>query len=216
MNKDEQICCWFCGAQFTLTEAECCTHTMPTPVCPYCLNCFCTAPDPQRLAIRKQLDGNAAQKDQQKHLLFSKPIGSILLESGLIGQHDLDEALQAQARTGKPLGELLVEMGRISLEKMRIILLNQQWIDQIDLDNVSVDLRLIERFGFEFCCRHQILPLELIMVKDHAVLRVAISRREALDAIRAHPAFQTFGILPYLATSERIGELLQKVKPPVA
>ena len=212
MKQDERIQCWFCGAQFELSESECCTHTMPTPVCPYCLNCFCTAPEEQRQAIRQRMEHSKDSSEHQKHILFSKPLGSILLESHLISQTDLDKALLYQKTCPAPLGEIVVKLGLVPPEKMRIVLLNQQWIDQIDLDNIIVDLRLVERFGFEFCLRHQILPIELLLVKDHAILRVAISRRETLDAIRAHPAFQTFGLLPYLASADQISELLKKIK----
>jgi len=213
MKQNERISCWFCGAEYNLAESECCTHTMPTPVCPYCLNCFCTAPEPQRLAMRQKLEISQDQTEQQKHILFSKPLGAILLESGMISNSDLDKALQYQKECNAPLGEVIVNLGMVPPETMRITLLNQQWIDQIDLDNVSIDLRLVERFGIEFCRRHQVLPIELLLVKDHAILRVAISRRETLDAIRSHPAFQTFGLLPYLAPSDQIVDLLEKIRP---
>ncbi len=213
MNKDEQISCWFCGAQYCLSDSEFCTHTIPSPACPYCLNCFCTAPDTQRLAMRQKIEEQPAQSEQTRHLLFSKPIGSILQESGLITSTDLEKALLVQKDCGRALGEVLVEMGLVSADTMRITLLNQQWIEQIDLDKVSLDLRLIERFGFEFCSRHSILPIELLVIKDHGTLRIAISRRETLEAIRSHPAFQTFGILPYLAPADIIQTVLSKLRP---
>jgi len=185
---------------------------MPTPVCPYCLNCFCTAPEQQRLAIRQKLDSKTDKTEQPKHVLYSKPIGTILVECGIINQTDLDNALLIQSNSGKPLGEVLVELGLVTAETMRITLLNQQWIEQIDLENVHLDLRLVDRFGFEFCHRHEILPIELLQVKDHAILRIAIAKRDTLEAIRTHPAFQTFGVLPYLASSDKILELLNKIR----
>lgn len=208
MNNQGNISCWFCGALFDLSESECCTHTLPTPVCPYCLNCFCTAPESQRQSIRQHLEKSVSQTDLNKHVLFCQPIGSILIDSGVITAQNLEEALNRQKSCKRPLGEILIDMGLVSKDLMRVTLLNQQWIEQIDLEHIDIDPRLIERFGFEFCCRHLILPLELILVKDHAVLRVAISRRQNLEAIRAHPAFQTFGILPYFAPPARIQSLL--------
>lgn len=211
MKNDQLISCWFCAMQFTLEEASCCNHTLPTPVCPFCLNCFCTAPESQRQQIREAMDSHPNPAETTNKAIYSKPIGSILLECGLINQQDLEQALQLQKKTGKPLGQLLVDLKLVSAEIMRITLLNQTWIEPIELDNMTLDRRLIERFGLEFCTRHQILPIELLMVKDHAILRIAIARRDTLEAIRIHPAFQTFGILPYFAPSEQIMDFLSKL-----
>jgi hypothetical protein len=199
--------------QFTLEEAECCNHTMPTPVCPFCLNCFCTAPEAQRQQIRQTLDSLSGPTETSKKAIFSKPIGSILLECGLISRESLNLALAKQNETGAPLGQILVDMNLVSSDVMRNTLLNQTWIEPIELDNISLDLRLIKRFGLEFCSRHQILPIELLLVKDHAILRVAISKRDTLEAIRIHPAFQTFGILPYFAPPDQISDLLGQIGP---
>jgi hypothetical protein len=43
-----------------------------------------------------------------------RPIGQVLVEGGHITQEDLHLALEEQKRTGKRLGETLIETGRIS------------------------------------------------------------------------------------------------------
>jgi hypothetical protein len=60
-----------------------------------------------------------------------RTIGDILLSHGYVTERQLDEAAQAQQRTGKPLGQVLVEAGAITRLELASALA-EQWSDSSD------------------------------------------------------------------------------------
>ncbi len=60
--------------------------------------------------------------------LGRRSIGEILLEHGYVTKEQVDEAVQAQAETGRPLGQILVEAGTITRLELASALA-EQWSD---------------------------------------------------------------------------------------
>jgi DNA repair exonuclease SbcCD ATPase subunit len=60
-----------------------------------------------------------------------RTIGDILLSHGYVTERQLDEAAEAQQRTGKPLGQVLVEAGAITRLELASALA-EQWSDSSD------------------------------------------------------------------------------------
>jgi hypothetical protein len=58
-----------------------------------------------------------------------KPLGSLLVEKGLVTQEELDIALVEHERTGRRLGEVLVDLGVVSGAGMTKVLLEQLGVD---------------------------------------------------------------------------------------
>jgi predicted transcriptional regulator len=51
-----------------------------------------------------------------------KPIGQILMESGMITIDDLTEAIEIQKSSSQRLGEILIGMGSITEEELQLAL----------------------------------------------------------------------------------------------
>jgi hypothetical protein len=58
-----------------------------------------------------------------------KPLGSLLVEKGLVTQEELDIALVEHERTGRRLGEVLVDLGVVSGAGVTKVLLEQLGVD---------------------------------------------------------------------------------------
>jgi hypothetical protein len=58
-----------------------------------------------------------------------KPLGELLVDHSLITAADLEQALEDQERTGRKLGQVVVEAGLISIEELTTVLLEQCGID---------------------------------------------------------------------------------------
>lgn len=58
-----------------------------------------------------------------------KPLGSLLVEKGLVTQEELDIALVEHDRTGRRLGEVLVDLGVVSGAGVTKVLLEQLGVD---------------------------------------------------------------------------------------
>ncbi|MDX6422900.1 MAG: type pilus assembly protein PilB [Gaiellaceae bacterium] len=70
-----------------------------------------------------------------------KPLGELLVEQSWITPADLEEALEEQERTGRKLGQIVVENGFISVEGLTKVLLEQCGIDMSTQDGFGSGLR---------------------------------------------------------------------------
>ncbi|MDQ1448537.1 MAG: type pilus assembly protein PilB, partial [Actinomycetota bacterium] len=62
------------------------------------------------------------------------PLGSLLIDEGLLTEAQLDAAVVEQARSGKPLGRLLIEQGTISEAELVRTLARQVGLEFVDLN----------------------------------------------------------------------------------
>ncbi len=104
------ISCWNCLGEFDALSAVWCSHDPknPTKLCPFCLHCFCDASE----QFKKEFWRQAPQRllDEIQTLSKSKDrLGDILIRMRHVTIPQLLEALVDQKRTGKKLGEVLVE-----------------------------------------------------------------------------------------------------------
>ena len=67
------------------------------------------------------------------------PLGSLLIEEGLLTEAQLDAAVAEQTRTGKPLGRLLIEQGTISEAELVRTLARQVGLEFVDLGDRAID-----------------------------------------------------------------------------
>jgi hypothetical protein len=70
-----------------------------------------------------------------------KPLGELLVEQSWITPADLELALEEQERTGRKLGQIVVESGFISVEGLTKVLLEQCGIDMSTDDGFGSGLR---------------------------------------------------------------------------
>jgi len=70
-----------------------------------------------------------------------KPLGELLVEQSWITPADLEQALDEQARTGRKLGQIVVENGFISVEGLTKVLLEQCGIDMSTEEGFGSGLR---------------------------------------------------------------------------
>ena len=70
-----------------------------------------------------------------------KPLGELLVEQSWITAADLEQALEEQERTGRKLGQIVVEGGFISVEGLTKVLLEQCGIDMSTEDGFGSGLR---------------------------------------------------------------------------
>lgn len=136
-----------------------------------------------------------------------KTIGSLLLEYSLITQEALDEALSIQKKTGRKLGEVLIDLGRITHQDIEWILSKQFDIPFVIIDEASLDRDLISRFQKEFLLKNRILPLH---ETDDAVAIATDDpfQTEAFEAIEQQTGKK---INLNAGSGEKIEEALRKI-----
>jgi type IV pilus assembly protein PilB len=112
------------------------------------------------------------------------PLGSLLIEEGLLTEAQLDAAMAEHTRSGKPLGRLLIEQGTISESELVRTLAHQVGLEFVDLNEVTIDGSVTAVVSESLARRYQAIPVGW----DDGRLVVAMadpSNVFAVDDIRA-------------------------------
>ncbi|MCL7748101.1 type II secretion system ATPase GspE [Halalkalibacter alkaliphilus] len=129
-----------------------------------------------------------------------KRLGDLLVESGMITQDQLMNALQEQKKTKARLGDQLVTMGMVTEQQIIETLEFQLGIPHINLYKEKIDQKTIGIINEELARKYQLIPVE----RNENRLTVAMSDPLdyfALDDLRLSTGFQ---IEPAIAKKEEV------------
>jgi len=206
------VVCWHCGAPFDAMEAGFCNHNDPTKICPFCLNCFCDAPQKYKLDFIK---GCPAPLLAERIVLKQGgelKLGELLIKAGKITREQLDRAFEGQQIHKKRLGEMLILMGLITEGDLRMFLVDQKAVDTIDLENFEIDFSLIEELGKEFCLNYRLIPIECLQTDKEKILRFASASKDDLNRIKLAKELKQYVLIPYLADKQKVKSLLEEIE----
>jgi len=201
--------CWNCLGEYdALSAVWCsCNPTHPTKVCPFCLQCFCSAPKDYKDKFFK-----SAPKDIIDDFeMFSQsrgPLGEALLRAKAITSDQLLHALKYQKSTGIKLGESLVELGYIDADTLNYFLSHQKSVMQLPLKDLTIDPMLITSIGADYCYEKLILPVSKELLSQKEILTLAMAQPsdgETIDYVQNISGCQ---VVPVQSKKEEIAQFL--------
>ncbi|MCH2114014.1 MAG: Flp pilus assembly complex ATPase component TadA [Pirellulales bacterium] len=158
-------------------------------------NSFAELPD--HLTLPLEMDPNAS-------IVESKgPLGQRLLSADLIGQEDLEAALNHQSEKGQKLGESMLELGFASEEQLLPFIESQLGVPGVKLREGLLDPLAVQLLPRSFAEAHKVLAL----FRVHGRLVVATDDPQDLDKIDRIERLTGLDVLPvfaFLASIERI------------
>jgi type IV pilus assembly protein PilB len=86
-------------------------------------------------------------------------LGEVLVRSKSVTPEQLEQGLQEQQRSKRPLGEVLIKMGYLTDEAMRQALCLQLDVPYVDLDRVTLDRALTRMINHNYARRHWLVPI---------------------------------------------------------
>ncbi|MBU1122081.1 MAG: Flp pilus assembly complex ATPase component TadA [Candidatus Omnitrophica bacterium] len=126
-------------------------------------------------------------RDQQK-------LGKILVNHGIVSQHELDAALKEQRTTGYFIGEILVSRGAAREEDVIRTLSQQLGFAYVNLEDINIEQKAIELVSEEVCLKHRAIPL--FIVNDNLTIAMidpldvnAIDQMQTISGLRCKPVF---------------------------
>jgi len=134
------------------------------------------------------------------------PLGSLLIDEGLLTEAQLDAAVLEQSRTGKPLGRLLIEQGTISEAELVHTLARQVGLEFVDLNDRTIDGSVAALVSESLARRYQAIPVGW----EDGKLVVAMadpSNVFAVDDIRALAGAEVHTVV---ATASQIIETIER------
>ncbi|MBR4981450.1 MAG: Flp pilus assembly complex ATPase component TadA [Lachnospiraceae bacterium] len=130
-------------------------------------------------------------------------IGDLLVETGVITEEQLQEALRRQRGTSRKLGEALVDEGFVTEEQIAYALSEQYHIDIIDLQNVNISEEILNLVSPMVLKKNRMIPFEY--AKDNAnVLRVATADPMDIFGMDDIAIITNLQIEPVIATPHSI------------
>ncbi|MCI4398702.1 MAG: Flp pilus assembly complex ATPase component TadA [Acidobacteria bacterium] len=201
--------CWNCLGEYdALSAVWCsCNPSHPTKVCPFCLQCFCAAPQSYADKFWASAPDELLQ-DREMLANARGPLGEALVRAKAITSDQLLAALKAQKSSGRKLGEVLVELGYVPKDTLEYFLSQQKSVTQLSLKETVIDPMLIAAIGPRECARFQVVPVSRERLSTKEILTLAMARPsdgEAIDFVQNVTGCQ---VLPMQASSEDIKEVL--------
>ena len=114
-----------------------------------------------------------------------RPLGEILVSTGIVSEDQLHIALMEQNRRHEPLGRLLIHLGFVSEAVLREALSEYHGTQSVDLGNAVADPEALALVPLELAKRHHMFPLYLRRSESTLVVAIAdIHDVVALDKLR--------------------------------
>ncbi len=128
-----------------------------------------------------------------------KELGHLLLEQGLLKEQQLALALSFQKQTGKPLGEVLVELGLVDVEDVTRARASQVDAAYVAMDDVAVDKEVLALVPATVAHKYALLPigktadgtLKIIVAAWNARVMEAAHKIATANRLRIAPAIAT-------------------------
>ena len=100
-------------------------------------------------------------------------LGELLVNSGVLTNEQLQQALDNPARQGKKLGEFLVDEGIVSEDDLAKALSRQLDLDMIDLQSTNVDKEVLNLVPVNVLKKNKIFPFAY---KENSMCRIGSMR----------------------------------------
>ena len=135
-------------------------------------------------------------------------LGTLLLQQGLITQADLDAALVANEKNGKPVSRILIEQGRISESDLVRTLAQQVGLGFVDLDEMSIDTSVTLLVPESLVRRYQAIPIQWDAQGRLVVTMADPSNVFAADDIRAMTGAE---VVTVVSPPSQVAQLIDRV-----
>ncbi|UCF82253.1 MAG: Flp pilus assembly complex ATPase component TadA [Desulfobacteraceae bacterium] len=149
-------------------------------------------------------------KAERKNLVDRRRLGELLVETGLLTREKLKDTLEAQKGSGKRLGQILIEKDLISEEEIAFALAMQLKIPFMDLTDYPIKTEVIEVIPEHVCRRFHCIPID----KTDNVLHVSMADPLDLNMMKELQFVTGLSIQPTISTTTQILERVQKYYHP--
>jgi len=143
---------------------------------------------------------------ERKNFVDRRKLGELLVETGLLTRDKLKDALESQKSTGRRLGQALIEMDIISEDEMAFALAMQLKVPFIDLRDYEIKHNVIESIPEEVCRKFYCIPIE----REDSLLHVSMADPLDLNMMKEITFITGFNIQPAISTATQILDRLQK------
>ena len=137
-----------------------------------------------------------------------KYLGEMLLDSGIISEDQLSQALKIQKEsTNKRLGDVLIEQGFVDEQKLMTVLESQLGIPFVSLSKIRIKPEMSQYVPINIARRHSLVPVKI----HNEILHVAMEDPYSFLAIDDVKMVSKMQVQPLLATPEEIHKAIDSL-----
>ncbi|MCX5707040.1 MAG: hypothetical protein NTW13_05250 [Candidatus Omnitrophica bacterium] len=138
--------------------------------------------------------------------ILNKQLGELLIERGVINEHQLEKALAVQRDKGGLIGELLVELGFAREEDIAQSLTAQYGFPYLPLSNYDVNPEIINIVPGRVARQYLLVPID----KIGSNLTLAMSNPLNVQAIEDIELLSGCSVQTFVSTSSDIKRAIEK------
>lgn len=135
-----------------------------------------------------------------------KMLGEVLVESNLISDTQLAEALAKQRTSKKRLGEIVVELGFVSEKDLYTLLANEMGFKYVSLQNAELDTNIVSKINQNLAQKHSAIPINI----ENDKLVVAMTDPSNILALDDISIYTNMEITPVFASPREIAANINK------
>jgi len=139
-----------------------------------------------------------------------KRLGALLIELGLIDEHQLNSALGHQKKWGGKLGDILVQEGLCREEQILHALSVHFNIPIVQLEGITVEPRVLKLVSKQVAEKFRVFPLEMVGAGRAEVLTVAMAEPTDLSIVDQLAFHTSRRVKPVLTAESEIAAAIDR------
>ena len=140
--------------------------------------------------------------------LRGRPLGRVLVKMGKVTREQVHEALAIQKEKGGPVGQILVDLGHIDDKTRNLALAFQAGMEYVDLGAVEIGPAVLKMVPAQMATTYKVLPLEYDEADKH--LTVALASADNFRATDDLQRLMGFRVTAKIADADQLEAAILK------
>ncbi|MFQ5423430.1 MAG: GspE/PulE family protein [Phycisphaerae bacterium] len=140
-----------------------------------------------------------------------RPLGRILIKMGRVNRKQVHEALAVQKAKRGPVGQILIDLGHIDDGDLQFALAAQIGMEPVDLTTIDVPDDVVKLVPNQMANTYHIIPIEFDSSTN--TLHIVMSSPDNFQATDDLRKLLDFNVKPMIATEEQIAAALNRYYP---
>jgi len=146
-------------------------------------------------------------KEEQEEKKNPQKLGEMLIRYKIITPEQLEEGLKIQKNTGKRIGEILIDLGRVKQDEINWVLGKQLNLPYVQINVDNIDIQLSKNISKDTLKKYKAIPL--MELNDELVVAMADPTDE--EAIEMIKEITKKKLKLVLASFENIDETINRI-----
>ncbi len=143
--------------------------------------------------------------------LRGRPLGRILIKMGRVTRQQVSEALEVQKTKRGPIGQILLEMGYVDEAELHRALAAQVGMESLSLGNIDVPQTVIDLIPSQMAHAYRVIPTEYD--RETNTLGVALDSPDNFQATDNLKTLMGFNIVARITTKQDMADALNRYYP---